>query len=207
MAAVATAKKLAAPLKKSGKSGGASFPAESQDYNLGSMGYNPPKPAPQTQSLYRGGGGGGGAAAAAPAAPRQTFDQFLAGNPLYTMAMGESGRQLQDFDAETLRMQQETEQQQALQRAALQRSLADMANTGQGALNARGIGRSGLAFQQQDKTNQYGVEQSTGIDQLLTALLGQRTSGRLAVEQQNRQAQNTLIEQLLSQFNGGQVIG
>lgn len=166
-----------------------------------------PTPAPAAGgSLYRSGGGGAAAGMAA-AAPRMTFDQFLSGNPLYAMAMNENSRQLQDFDAETLRMTQETEAQQGLQRAALQRALASMANQGQGDLNARGIGRSGLAFQQQDEVNQYGVQQGNVIDQLLTSLLGQRTSGRIGVETQGRQAQNSLVERLLNQFNGGQAIG
>lgn len=211
-----------------GKTGKVSDPKIPQGYGPGgALRYGPP-PAYRSSGGGGGGGGGGGlgplstpypppptvmgggggttfASAASSPAP-MSLEDYISGNFLYNSQEGENSRMLQDFDAETLRMQQETEAQQNLQRSVLQQVLNNMGIESAGGLASRGLLRSGINFQEQDKINQYGVQQENGIAQMLTGLLSQRTGGRLSQEQANRQALNQVINQLTSQFNASQAV-
>lgn len=147
---------------------------------------------------------GGGRAAPQPAPI--TFDDFVKNDFFYNQRLAENERLLSDFDAETLRMQQETEARQQLQRQYLAERLADMGIASAGDQAARGMLRSGSTFQKQDRINQYGAKEENTIAQLLTDLLSERTSGRVAQEQANRAAINQVLQQLASRFNSEQVI-
>jgi hypothetical protein len=150
-----------------------------------------------------GGGGGGGAAAAGPAVTPMTFDDFIAKDFGYNQTRNEGDRRLQDFDAETARMQQETQSEQAMRRAVLQQTLQELGgDTANDAAN-RGILRSGLYMQNQDRVDQAGVRGNQDIESILTQLIGQRAGGRVQQEQGNRSALNDVLSQLSQQFNSG----
>lgn len=158
-------------------------------------------PAPKAAS---GGGGGGGVATAA--APAMTLDDFIKNDFFYNQQLGENERLLSDFDAESLRLQQQTEAQQRLQRQYLADRLADMGIENAGGMAANGLLRSGMTFQKQDKINEYGVQQENDIAQTLTDLLGNRQSGRVQQEAANRAAVNNILNQLAQRFNASQQI-
>lgn len=161
-----------------------------------------PAPAPVAPASFGGGGGGGGGGGAAPAAPpMMNLDDFIKSNFLYTAEKNEGKRRLEDWDAETMRLQQETEADQKMRRAALGRRLDDAGTANAEDMAGRGLLRSGLTFQNQDRIEEEGVEQENVIAQLLTNLIGQRGHGRLNQEAQNRSALNDRISQLTDQFN------
>lgn len=145
-------------------------------------------------------------ASAAPAPAPISFDDFVNNDFFYQQQLAENSRLLSDFDAETLRMRQETEARQALQRQYLAERLADMGIESAGDQASRGLLRSGSTFKKQDRINQYGVQQENDIAQMLTDLLSQRTAGRVSQEQANRAAINQVLNQLATRFNQQQQI-
>jgi hypothetical protein len=181
-----------------------------------SLTVRPPTPQDLTQMGYRDGyqvipaaqtsGGGGGGFATAAAAPVMTLDDFIKNDFFYNQQLGENERLLSDYDAESLRLQQQTEAQQALQRQYLADRLADMGVENAGNMAANGLLRSGLTFKKQDRINEYGVQQENDIAQTLTDLLGNRQSGRVQQEAANRAAVNNILNQLAQRFNASQQI-
>jgi hypothetical protein len=175
----------------------ASIPAPTRDdYTV-----TPPvAPAP----VLGGGGGGGGRSggAAAAAAPALTLQDYINSAFPYVQQQQTNGLNLQDFDAGTLQQQQQTQAQQDLQSSQLQNSLDTMGLNSAGDLASRGLLRSGLNFQAQDKINQYGVQQHNQIAQEMTDLVNQRAQARLQQIQANNAALNNVIASLTSQFNG-----
>jgi len=178
--------------------------------NLAPTGPRPsaPAPAPVSYGNPGGGGPGGGATAApvAPAAPQMSFDDFVAKDFGYTQTKNENSRRLQDYDAETLRSQQETEAEQEMRRAALDETLTTMGGDWANDAANRGVLRSGLYLQGQDQVDQQGVEGNQDIDQLLTNLISQRQGGRVQQEATNRGALNDVLSQLSQKFNSGLAI-
>ncbi len=150
--------------------------------------------------------GGGGAAAATQAAERPSLDDYIKSNFLYTSQENENERMLDDFDADTLRQQQDVEADQSVRRGDLYRRQADAGNANAEDFASRGLGRSGLVFQGQDRINAAGADQENSIAQLLSDLLSGRQQGRAQQEQANRSALNERINQLTSQFNSGQTV-
>ena len=165
-----------------------------------------PSPAPAVS--YGGGGGGGGSAAApvAPAAPKMSFDDFIAKDFGYKQTKNENSRRLQDYDAESLLLQQQTESEQDMRRTALEETLQQMGGDWANDAANRGILRSGLYLQGQDQVDQQGVEGNQDIDQLLTNLQSKRSTGRVAQEAANRNALNDVLSQLSEKFNSGLAI-
>lgn len=149
-----------------------------------------------------GGGGGGGVGDIGAPAP-MTFDDFVKKNFTYTQTQNEGARRLQDFDAETLLKRQQTEAEQNMRRTALQQTLQQMGGDWANDAANRGILRSGLYLQGQDRVDKQGVTGNQDIDQLLTNLLQERSSGRVQQEASNRSALNDVLSQLSQQFNSG----
>lgn len=149
-----------------------------------------------------GGGAGGGAVGDAFAAPARTFDDFIRSNFGYNQLQNEQGRQLSEFDNDTLRQRQLTEADQGLRRSALQQSLSQMGGDWANDSASRGLLRSGLYLQGQDKVDQAGVKGNQDIDQLLSDLLSERGQARVSVQQQQRNALNDMLSKLSQEFNG-----
>lgn len=153
---------------------------------------------------YVGGGGGGGAAAGAMApVPQMSFDDYIAKDFGYTQTQNENARRLTDFDAQTLLQRQQAEADQGMRRAALQQTLSQMGGDWANDAANRGILRSGLYLQGQDKVDQAGVTGNQDIDQILTDLIASRQSEKVALEQQNRSALNDVLSQLSQKYNSG----
>lgn len=149
-------------------------------------------------------GGGGGATAAAAAAPIKipTLDQFISGDFGYNQTKQENDRRLNDFDAETLRGRQTTEADQNMRRTALQQVLQDAGGDWASDSANRGLLRSGLYQQGQDRfVDQRGVQGNQDIDQILTQFIQQRGSARVDQEAQGRSALNDVLSQLSQRYN------
>lgn len=166
--------------------------------------------APDASGGYSGGGGGGGGglgggggvgASDVGISTPLTFDDFISKNFGYNQLRTEQGRQLSEFDNDTLRQRQLTEADQGLKRAALGKALSQMGSDWANDSASRGLLRSGLYLQGQDKVDQAGVTGNQDIDQMLTDLLGERGQGRVSLEQQQRAALNDVLSQLSQQFN------
>lgn len=151
------------------------------------------------------GGGGGGGYDAAPVS-RPSLDDYIKSNFLYTQTDNEGKRRLDDFDAEGLRLQQDTEAEQRNRRGTLQRDLADASQASSEGLAGRGLLRSGFLFQNQDKINSIGAEKENDIASLLTDLISGRQTSRRQLEASNRDALNQQIQKLTDQFNSQQQI-
>ena len=150
----------------------------------------------------RGGGGGGSAAAmVAPAGPAMSLEDFIQNHFLKKQTENEMARALEDFDAETMRMQQETEADMALRQQDLQRDLDDAGLENAGSFAARGLDRSGLVFQAQDRINAEGQQRGRQIQEMLTSLLGDRGRGRIQQQRQGEALLNQRIAELTRQFN------
>jgi hypothetical protein len=182
-----------------------------------------PAPAPQQQPPaamqqqgggYGGGGGGGGgmapspaaAAAATQAAARPSLDDYIKSNFLYNSAKNQGDNALSDYNAGTIKGQQNVEADQGLRMNRLDQSLADQGNQNADNLAAHGLLRSGFNFQNQDKINQQGDVQKNNIANMLTDFLGQRSTGQQAQVNANQQALNTAISNITTQFNSGQTL-
>lgn len=153
--------------------------------------------------ISSGGGGGGGGM---DTVSRPSLDDYIKSNFLYTQTDNEGKRRLDDFDAEGLRLQQETEAEQRNRRNALQRDLAEASQASSEGLAGRGLLRSGFLFQNQDKINSIGAEKENDIASLLTDLISGRQSSRRQLEASNRDALNQQIQKLTDQFNSQQQI-
>jgi len=164
----------------------------------------PPAPAPYSGGggSYSGGGGGGGgtAAAATQAVVRPNLTDYINGNFLYQNANNEAQRSLSDFDADTTRQQAIVAADQAQKEQALKQQLADAGIQSAEDLAGRGLLRSGLTLQAQDKINQQGQQQENSIQDLLTNFLSGRQTARLSQEAQNRQNIAAAVSQLTNQY-------
>lgn len=149
-----------------------------------------------------GGGGGGGAAGAVGAIAVPSFDQYIANDFGYRQAENENTRRLNDFDAETLRGRQQTEAEQGLRRTALQQVLQDAGGEWAGDTADRGLLRSGLYQQGQDRfVDQRGVQGNQDIDQLLSEFISNRGAGRIQEEASGRNALNEVLSRLSADYN------
>lgn len=151
------------------------------------------------------GAGGGGAGVPGGQAPTLTLEDFIKNHILKRQADAEGGRMLDDFDAETMRLKQETEAEQAVRNQDLDMYLADSGRDAAGSLAARGLERSGLLFQQQDRINEEGVRRRGGIADLMTQLVGERGRGRQETERNAQQLINERIQRLTEMFNNQNV--
>jgi hypothetical protein len=171
-------------------------------------------PAPQQQSF--GGGGGGGAMAPAGAAPmaaaatqaaaRPSLDDYIKSNFLYNSTKAQGDNALSDYNAGTLKGQQNVVADQGVRNNRLDQSLADQGQQNADSLAAHGLLRSGFNFQNQDKINQQGDMQRNNIANLLTDFIAGRNTGQQAQVNSNQQALNTAISNLTTQFNSGQTL-
>lgn len=162
----------------------------------------PPAPAPAPMLGGGGGGGmGGGAAAPAPRPPSMNLEDFIQNHFLKRQTENENARALEDFDAETLRMRQQTEGDMEMSRQDLQRDMDDMGLENAGSFAARGLDRSGLVFQGQDRINEEGQRRGMQIQEMLTSLLGSRGQGRIQQQRSGEQLLNQRIAELTRQFN------
>lgn len=163
----------------------------------------PKSTSPVAPDVIGGGGGGGGSAVAATqAAAAPSLDDYIKNNFLYTSTADQNQRQLDDFDAQTLKGQQDVQAQQALKQQNLQQNLNDAGQANAEDLAGRGLLRSGINFQNQDRINQGGEQQQNQIAQLLTDFTGQRQTGRQQQLTANQAALNAQIAALTQQFNG-----
>lgn len=162
---------------------------------------------PQQQAVGGSGGGGGGAAAAPVAAPaaapivHPSLENYINSNFLYTGQQNQNDMNLQNFDAQTLKGRQDTVATQGLREHQLQQNLNDSGQANAEDLAGRGILRSGINFQNQDKINAQGAVQHNAIADLLTQFNGGRDSGRIAQQNANQQALDAKIQQLTQAFN------
>jgi hypothetical protein len=169
----------------------------------------PSQPAPSADYGYSsggGGGGGGGSVAAAapvapPAPPRPNLQDYIHGNFQYGAANDEANRRLQEFDADTTRQQGLVQADQSTRRHQLQQTLDDQGEQNAEGMAARGILRSGLTFQNQDKINQFGDQQRGTIESLLNNFVTQRQGGRAQQEAANRASIADAISKITDQYN------
>jgi hypothetical protein len=204
----------AAPTSLGGTGAAPAAPATSYSSG-GSFGGTPaPAPQPQASPVPQYGGGGGGGSAPAPAmaaaatqvAARPSLDDYIKSNFLYTSAKNQGDNALSDYNAGTIKGQQNVEADQGLRNNRLDQSLADQGNQNADNLAAHGLLRSGFNFQNQDKINQQGDVQRNNIANMLTDFLGARNTGQQAQVNSNQQALNNAISQLTTQFNSGQTL-
>jgi hypothetical protein len=146
-------------------------------------------------------GGSGAVSAATTAAAAPSLSDYINSNFLYQQQQGVNDNALANYDASTLKGQQDTQAEQALRNQQLTTSLNDAGTTNAEDLAAHGLLRSGVDFQNQDKIDAQGVTQKSAIDSLLTNFLSQRDTGRLTQQQANQQALNSVMNQLATQFN------
>ena len=125
-----------------------------------------------------GGGGGGSAAAATAVAARPNLSDYLNNSYLRQQAVDEGARRLQEFDADTTRQRGLVTADQGLRRQQLQQNLDDQGVQNAETMAARGLLRSGLTLQNQDRINQSGNQQRGIIDQLLGTFEAQRAGAR-----------------------------
>ncbi len=137
---------------------------------------------------------------------RPSFDQYVSGDFGYNQTRNEGDRRLQDFEAQTLLGRQQTESDQNMRRSALQQTLSQMGGDWANDAANRGILRSGLYLQGQDKVDQQGVQGNQDIDQLLSQFITGRQSEKVNLEQQNRSALNDVLSQLSQKYNSGLAI-
>lgn len=147
-----------------------------------------------------GGGGGGAAVAATAAAARPSLQDYISGNYLYKQAGDESTRRLGEFDADTGRQRGLVQADQALRRNQLKQTLDDQGESNAETMAGRGLLRSGLTFQNQDKINQFGNQQNSVIDQLLGTFAANRASQRSQQEAANRQSISDAIAKITDQY-------
>lgn len=155
----------------------------------------PARPTQQQNTAPR------GTAVAPQANPTPTLEDYIRNNFLYTQRMNENERTLQDFDAGTLKGRQDTEADQGKRRINLRTQLDDAGEENAGDFASRGLLRSGLLFQAQDRIDAAGAEQGNLIDQLMSDFIAQREQQRLAREQENRRAQDKVVGDLTQQYN------
>jgi hypothetical protein len=165
------------------------------------------------QQAALGGGEGGGAPAAAPAPapepapappvierPTVNLEDYIKSNFLVQQQRGEAERLTNDFDAETLRGRQETTAAQGLRSSDLTRKLGVLGQNSAEDLAGRGLLRSGINFQQQDKINAEGVVQRSAIDQLMTDFNTKRISGRANLQASARARENEAIQAAMQSY-------
>lgn len=163
----------------------------------------PPAPSFVPRGGGGAGGGGGGPIASmiAPSAPTITLEDFIQDHFLRRQTENENARGLEDFDAESLRLRQETEADMRLRQQDLQRDLDDAGLENAGSFAARGLDRSGLVFQGQDRINAEGARRGQQIQEMLTSLLGDRGRGRVERQRSGEALLNQRIAELTRQFN------
>lgn len=178
-----------------------------QQAPLAVAGSSLPPASPLSPATPSGGGSGSGggtiAAPAAPAAPAMTLDQYIKNNFLYNQTQAAQSNALSNYDANTLKGTQDTQALQSQRESQLQQTQADAGNANANNLAARGLLRSGINFQNQDKINATGAQAQNGIDNLLTNFVGAQQGGRANLVNQQQQALNTVLGQVMQQFNGG----
>lgn len=179
----------------------------------------PPTPLPSPIHTMGGGGGGGfsggggiaqpAAAAAAPpvpAVPRPSLQDYISNNFLYNSTKAQGDNALSDYNAGTLKGEQNVQGDQALKLNNLQTSLNDAGTQSADNLAAHGLLRSGFNFQNQDKINQQGDIQKNNIANMLTDFLGQRAQGQQQQVNANQSALNNAINNITTQYNSGQTL-
>lgn len=159
--------------------------------------------APQMQPSGGAAAGGGSApaAVATQAAARPSLSDYINSNFLYQQQNGAGNDAMANFDAQTLKGQQDTEATQALRGQELQQNQDQAGNANADNLAAHGLLNSGINFQNQDKINAQGVNQRSSIDNLLSDFISGRQQGRQSQDNANRQALNGVMNQLTQQFN------
>lgn len=155
--------------------------------------------APQMQA--GGGGGSAPAAVATQAAARPSLSDYIDSNFLYQQQQGANNDAMNNFDAQTLKGQQDTQATQALRGQELQQNQDQAGNANANDLAAHGLLNSGINFQNQDRINAQGVNQQSSIDNLLSDFISGRQQGRQSQGNANRQALNGVMNQLTQQFN------
>lgn len=161
-----------------------------------------PLTAPVNNTPVSTSGGGGGAAAAAPVAPpRPNLTDYINNNFLKTQAESEAQRRLQEYDAATQQQTTAGQADEATKLGLLQQNLDDQGIANAEDMAGRGLLRSGLTFQGQDKINQQGQIAQNNIHQVLANLLQGRSQGRVQQEAQGRQGINDAINQITQQYN------
>lgn len=157
-----------------------------------------------------GGGGGGGSVAAAPVAPPKptiSLSDYINKNYALTSLDAENSRKMKDFDATTASDEAQTRADQAKRSVALDQSLAQQGDDNAESFASRGLGRSGLVFQAQDKIDADGENQKDAIGQLLTNLVAQRQQGRVSQDEANRAARLAAIQKLTDAYNTAATAG
>ena len=159
--------------------------------------------APQMQSSggALAGAGSAPAAVATQAAARPSLSDYINSNFLYQQQNGAGNDAMANFDAQTLKGQQDTQATQALRGNELQQNQDQAGNANADNLAAHGLLNSGINFQNQDKINAQGVNQQSSIDNLLSDFISGRQQGRQTQDSANRQALNGVMNQLTQQFN------
>ena len=158
--------------------------------------------APRMQAGGGGGGGMGGApAAATAAAARPSLSDYINSNFLYQQQQGANDDSMTNYDAQTMKGQQDTEATQALRGNDLRQNQDQAGNANANDLAAHGLLNSGINFQNQDRINAQGVNQQASIDNLLSDFISGRQQGRQTQGNANRQALNGVMNQLTQQFN------
>ena len=155
--------------------------------------------APQMQA--GGGGGSAPAAVATQAAARPSLSDYINSNFLYQQQEGANNDAMNNFDAQTLKGQQDTQATQALRGHELQQNQDQAGNANANDLAAHGLLNSGINFQNQDRINAQGANQQSSIDNLLSDFISGRQQGRQTQGNANRQALNGVMNQLTQQFN------
>jgi hypothetical protein len=148
-----------------------------------------------------GGGGGSAAAAAVPSIVLPNLDTYIAQSQLLKGVDDEGTRSLSDYDSVTGQQRTATAADQDKRRQWLQQSLDEAGENNAESFASRGLGRSGLVMQAQDKIDAQGDQQKDGINQLMTNLLANRAAGRLSQLATNRTNRQNALSQLTQQYN------
>ena len=149
---------------------------------------------------YSSGGGGGGGGSSVPAPKPPSLDDYIADNPLYVAQQNENSLLMDEFNDQTRFLRGEVRDDVSKRRDALARVLTDLGTENANDFAGRGLLRSGLSFQGQDKIDQQGEEQRLTIDEMLSDFIAQREQERLAQQATNRGALNNVIQQITDQY-------
>ena len=158
-------------------------------------------PSMQSSGGAVAGGSSAPAAVATQAAARPSLSDYINSNFLYQQQQGANDDSMTNFDAQTMKGQQDTEATQALRGNDLRQNQDQAGNANANDLAAHGLLNSGINFQNQDRINAQGVNQQASIDNLLSDFISGRQQGRQTQGNANRQALNGVMNQLTQQFN------
>lgn len=132
------------------------------------------------------------------------FADYLRNSFLYTNQNNENSRLLDDFDASTLLQRQMADANAQAQRDALRQSLGQLSQSNAGDFASRGLLRSGLYLQSNDRLASQAVQGENDIAKSLSDLIMQRDQGRQQLVGQNNATLNSVIGKVMDQFNATQ---